>query len=108
MAHFNLSGFPVKRETAKWINLLFDEETQDRNGNYMLRGFTRIEMSEVSLLKLSFGDYSRSSLNFWAYNDEELLLYTFCEGDTTLTIFTDPEIYKVNKSAMLRWYKEEQ
>ena len=102
----NLENYPaIKPETAKWINILFNEETADRKGNYMLRGFTHYEGKEIDFLHLSYGDYS-GGLNFWAYNDEEMLLYTFCEGDTTLTLFNNPKFYKGNKAEMLRWYEK--
>lgn len=102
----DLSAYPaIKKETEKWINTLFDEEDEDRNGNYMLRGCTRQEGTEVSVLNLSYGDYS-DSINFWAYNDEEMLLYTFCEGDTTLTLFTNRETYEKEKTETEKWYEE--
>ena len=103
----DLSAFPqLKTETATWIDKLFSEETTNRNGDYMLRGFTRMEAKEMELLDLHYGDYS-DCLNFWAYNDFEYLLYTFCEGDTTLTIYPDKETYSEGKAETLRWYREE-
>lgn len=103
----DLSAYPsIKPETAKWIDKLFSEETTDRNGNYLLRGLTRREGDEVALLNLSYGEYS-DALSFWAYNDEEMLIYIFCEGDTTLQLFTTREQYESEKAETLRWYKEE-
>ena len=102
---FDLSNFKLDPEIEKWINILFKEEDIDRNGNLMLRGFSRGEMIDVEKLKLHYGEYGRS-LSLWAYSDEEMLLYTYCEGDTTLTLLNNPEIYKKNKHEMLEWYKE--
>ena len=96
----------IKPETEEKINLLFTEEDTDKHGNYMLRGFTYHAVSEMDMLNLHYGDYSKS-LNFWAYNDEEMLLYTYCEGDTTLKLFVKREIYEAEKAEYLRWYKEE-
>ena len=35
----DLSAYPqIKEDTAKYINVAFDKEDTDKNGNYMLRG----------------------------------------------------------------------
>ncbi len=102
---FNLSAFPQLSENAvSWINALFSSEKIDKNGNYMLRGRTYYEVSEMQVLNLHYGDYGRS-LSFWGYNDEEMLIYTYCEGDTTLTIFSKREVYEQEKEETLNWYK---
>lgn len=103
----DLSRFPaVTKETGKWIDALFQEETSNRNGDYMLRGLTHIVAKEMELLHLRYGDYS-DDYSLWGYNDEELFIYTYCEGDTTLTIYKTVEEYNEGKAETLRWYKEE-
>ena len=103
----DLTAYPsITSETEKWINILFNEESEDRKGRYMLRGFTRIEAREMEVLHLHYGDYSRC-LSFWAYNDDEFLIYTFCEGDTTLQMFPTREEYEAEKERTLTWYREE-
>lgn len=105
---FDLSVYSqLSEERQKWINALFNEEDTDRNGNYMLRGFTRNEWQEMQKLELSYGDYSRDGLSFWAYNKADRLIYTYCEGDTTLKIFADDESYQKEYSETLNWYKAE-
>ena len=96
----------ITPETGNWINILFREETEDKHGNYMLRGFSYHGADEVRLLKMRFGDTSPSDLNFWAFNDEEKLLYTFCEGDTTVTLFKDVASYEAQKHDTRKWYIE--
>ncbi len=91
--------------SISWINKLFTEETTDRDGNYMLRGFTYREMSEVIALKCKYGEYAQG-LNFFAYNEEECFIYTYCEGDTTITLFPDRESYKAAYRKTLKWYSE--
>lgn len=104
----DLSFYPtIKPETRRWINILFDEETTDRKGNYMLRGFTRMSAEETARLNCIYGDAGCDCLNFFAYNDEELLIYTYCEGDTTLTILPTREAYETEKAETARWYREE-
>ena len=102
----DLTTYNLPTEIERWINALFTEETTDRNGNYMLCGFTHHEIAEMRVLHLHSGDYSRS-LSGWAYNDEYKLIYTYCEGDTTLKIFDNEEDYLKEKSETLRWYHDE-
>jgi len=103
---FDLRRFNLDPETEKWINILFKEETTDHNGNYMLRGFTRHEMEEVNHLNAHYGDYA-NAYSFYAYNDKERLIYTYCEGDTTLALFETEEVYSKAKAETQQWYKEE-
>ncbi len=103
---FNLSAFPALKDiTRERINRFFSEEDKDKEGNYMLRGFTHHEGTEMIFLGLFYGDFS-DALNFFAYNNEELFLYTYCEGDTTLTLFPDKESYEKGYNVMYEWYKK--
>lgn len=105
---YDLSMFPqLKEKTITWINTLFQEPPEtNRRGNYMLRGFTRYEGNEMAWLGLSYGDYA-DAISFYAYNDEEMLVYEFTEGDTTLQIFNDVVAYEKEKESMRLWYREE-
>lgn len=103
----DLSTYPaITKETEKWINILFDEESTDRKGNYMLRGFAQNPRMEREKLNLVVGAYDHGC-SWWAYNDQEMLIYTYCEGDTTLQMFSTREAYEMEKAETLRWYKEE-
>ena len=72
----------------------------------MLRGFTRCEGAEMNKLGLSYGD-GGDALSFYAYNDPEMLVYTYCEGDTTLKIFNDKAEYETEKAENSNWYLNE-
>ena len=101
-----LSKYPqLSEESIKWINILFDEEDEDSDGQYMLRGFTRREMLEMEKLGMNYGDYA-DAYSFYAYNDKEFMVYTYCEGDTTLKIFADKASYDKEKADCLAWWKE--
>lgn len=103
---FDLSNYPLlEAETKKWINILFKEDSTDRNGNRMLIGFTRCETAEMAKLNLNYGDYA-NGYSFYAYNDKERLIYTYCEGDTTLKPFATKDEYEKEKSETREWYKE--
>lgn len=106
----DFSRFPkLKKDTAEYINKVFDEETTDRNGNFMLRG--RVYDS----LSLWFRDKEKLHLNYapygfyysgFGFNDEERLIYIWCEGDTTVTLFDDEETYLKERAETEKWYEE--
>ena len=99
----------IKSETQRWINKLFAEETIDKNGNKILKGSTgpnRIEMIEMEYLGIHVGEYT-NGYSLYGFNDEEMLIYTYCEGDTTLTLFNDRDIYEKEKERTIEWYRKE-
>lgn len=99
----------VKRETADYINKVFTDECTDRNGNYMLRGFIGDNLNawyrDKEKLNLNYAPYGFYYSGF-GFNDAEMLIYTWCEGDTTLTIFDDRERYMQEREETERWYEE--
>jgi hypothetical protein len=108
----DLSKYPsIEKETAKWIDKLFTQEDEDRNGNYMLRGFTgsdnyRLMFAEME--KLGITDYhTPSAYALYGFNTKEMLIYTWTEGDTTLTLFNNRAEFEKEKAATIAWYKEE-
>lgn len=105
---YDLSAFPqLKETTITWINKLFEKAPElSKRGNFMLRGFTRCEGAEVRVFHLTYGDYA-DAIAFYAYNDEEMMIYEFTEGDVTLQLFSDRESYEKEKQATYEWYKEE-
>ncbi len=103
---FDLSRFPQLSETTiRWINAFFSEEDTDKNGNYILRGFTYRERTAVQELGLNYGDYA-DCYSFFAYNNKELLVFEYCEGDISMKIFPDKESYDNEYMEMYEFYKE--
>ena len=103
----DLTAYKLSPEIIKSLNILFTEEDTSRNGNLLLRGFSQRDgITEINLLNLHYGEYSRS-LNYWAFNDEAKLLFTYCEGDTTCELFSTKELYLKAKTETEKWYKEE-
>ncbi len=102
----DLSGFPqIRPITGKFINALFTEEDKDIDGNYMLRGHTFHMHTEIKELNCKYGDYT-NGYSFYAYNNEELFIYTYCEGDTTLTLYPNKESYDIGYGKTRDWYKK--
>lgn len=106
----DLSRFPqIKEETREYINAVFDEETTDRNGNYMLRGSVGDSLEkwrrDKEKLNLNYAPYGFYYSGF-GFNDAEMLIYTWGEGDTTLTIFSDRTKYEEERKATEKWFDE--
>lgn len=106
----DLSRFDsLKIDTADYINSNFDEETTDRNGNYMLKGFIGDSLAlwyrDKEKLHCNYAPYGFYYSGF-GFNDAEMLIYTWCEGDTTVTLFSDREAYIKEREATEKWYEE--
>ena len=106
----DFSAFPqIKPNTAKYIDSHFDREDMDKNGNYMLRGFIgdSLEMwcRDKEKLNLNYTPYGFYYSGF-GFNDEEMLIYTWCEGDTTVALFSDREKYLKERAKTERWFEE--
>ena len=104
----NLSAYPqIKDDTAKYINAVFDKEDMDKNGNYMLRCFIGDSLDkwyrDKEMLHCNYAPYGFYCSGF-GFNDEEMLIYTWCEGDTTLTLFNDREIYQRERKETEQWF----
>lgn len=42
----------------------------------------------------------------FGFNNEEWIIYTWCEGDTTVTLFENEETYLKEREATKKWYEE--
>ncbi|MCD7996416.1 MAG: hypothetical protein LUH21_04195 [Clostridiales bacterium] len=106
----DLSGYPtLKDDTKEYINNIFDKEDTDHSGNYMLRGFIGDSLSQwyrdKDKLHCNYAPYGFYYSGF-GFNDEEMLIYTWCEGDTTLTLFKDRGTYQKERMTTEQWYEE--
>ena len=103
LEHIDFTPYPtITKEHRSWIETLFNGEDEDGT----LRGFTRREIAEMKLLDMSYGDYA-TAYSFFGYNDTEMMLYTYCEGDTTLKMYSTREEYEKAKKDMVVWYGKE-
>ena len=106
----DFSRFPkLKADTAEYINKEFDDETTDRNGHFMLRGRVYDNLSlwfrDKEKLHLNYAPYGFYYSGF-GFNDDEWIIYTWCEGDTTVTLFDDEETYLRERAETEKWYEE--
>lgn len=107
----NLSQFNlVLEETKNWIDRLFDDYETNQRGNFMLRGFTGSDAygkAEVIAKKLNITEKNYpSSYSWYGFNSKEMMIFTWCEGDMTLELFNDREIFEKEKTHTINWYKE--
>ena len=106
----DLSQFPeIKEETREYINSAFDREDTDKNGNYMLRGFIGDSLEKWYKDKEKLGcNYAPYGFYYsgFGFNNSEMLIYTWCEGDTTLTLFNDRQKYEKERAAIEKWFNE--
>lgn len=105
---YDLSAFPTLSETTKeWINKIFDDvPTTNKRGNFIIFGFTRAERAIMQVLNLTYGEYA-DAISFYAYNDEEMIMFEYTEGDINIQLFLDRDSYEKEKKYTENWYKEE-
>lgn len=106
----DLSMYPqIKADTKEYIDNIFNKEDIDKNGNYMLRGFIGDSLKkwhrDKEKLHCNYAPYGFYYSGF-GFNDEEMLIYTWCEGDTTLTLFNDRDIYERERMETEKWFDE--
>ena len=102
---FNLWNFPkLSANTIKWLNVFFDEQLTDLEGNFMLSGFDPSGFA-ISKFDLSYGAYSEG-LSYWGANSEEMIIFEYVEGDIYMKIFTSPTKYRAEYDKMVAFYKD--
>lgn len=101
----DLSSYALKEITKKIANEYFTEETTDSTGNYMLRGHWLSDMSYQFAYTCEFKLCVVDSYSSYAYSDEQMVTFTYCEGDITLTPFADREKYEESKKSIINFYK---
>lgn len=103
----DLSAYSLNETTQKIANVIFTEETTDRNGEYMLSGNWYGDKSYAFASQCDFELHQVSYYSSYAFSDEQMAVFTYTEGDITLTLFTDREKYEKEKADTIKFYKEE-
>lgn len=105
---FDLSEYPqITERTAKWIQALFSYDDVDRNGYRMLTGDCRHASGPYGeCQKLNCECHMVDGYRTYGFNDEEMMVYTYCEHDTTLKMFNDKAAYEKEKADTIKFYKE--
>ena len=103
----DLSAYPLNEDTVRIADKNFTEETIDRNGNYMLSGHWWSDLSYAFAKKCKFDLVQVNGYSSYAYSDEQMAVFTYCEGDITLTPYTNREAYEREKERTIKFYREE-
>ena len=107
IADLDLSAYKLSETTARIANANFMEETENRNGEYMLSGHWMSDLSYAFAKKCKFDLVQVDGYSSYAYSDEQMAVFTYCEGDITLTPYTNRESYEREKERTIKFYREE-
>lgn len=102
----DLSKYHLREITQKVVNNNFMEETVNRNGDYMLSGHWWVNLSYSFADKCGFDLTVVDSYSAYAFSDEQMAVFTYCEGDINFTPFADMESYLKEKKETIKFYKE--
>ena len=101
----DLSKYHLRDITRKVVNNNFMEETVNRNGDYMLSGHWWANLSYSFADKCGFDLTVVDSYSAYAFSDEQMAVFTYCEGDINFTPFGDMESYLKEKKETIKFYK---
>lgn len=101
----DLSSYSLNETTQRIANVNFMEETENRNGDYMLSGHWWSDLCYAFAEKCKFDLVYADSYSAYAYSDEQMAVFTYTEGDICLTPFTDKEKYEKEKEETIKFYK---
>lgn len=102
----DLSAYRLNEDTVRIVNVNFTEETTDRNGHYMLKGHWLSDLCYQFASKCKFDLVQVDGYSSYAYSDKQMTVFTYCEGDITLTPFIDKAEYEKEKAETVKFYKE--
>lgn len=102
----DLSAYKLSEVTQRIADINFNCETEDKNGNYMLTGHWLSDLCYQFAEKCKFDLVQIDAYSSYAYSDEQLAVFTYCEGDIYLTLFTDKAKYEAEKARIIKFYKE--
>ena len=102
----DLSAYSLSETTQRIANNNFMEETTNRNGEYMLSGHWLSDLCYAFASKCDFELHQIDGYSAYAFSDEQMAVFTYCEGDINLTPFTDREKYEKEKTDTIKFYKE--
>jgi hypothetical protein len=102
----DLSKYHLNEVTQRIANVNFMEETENRNGDYMLSGHWLNDLSYAFAHKCGFNLTQVDGYSAYGYSDGQMAVFTYTEGDIYLTLFTDKAKYEVEKAAIIKFYKD--
>lgn len=104
----SFDGYKLNEKTKRIVNANFMHETTDPHHEYMLTGHWLENLSYQFAAACDFTLETLNGLSEYAFSDEQLSLFTYCEGDITFSPYKDEELYKKRKMEMINFYNEEE
>lgn len=101
----DLSKYHLNETTERIVNANFMEETENRHGDYMLSGHWFSDLSYQFAEKCKFDLVQINGYSSYAYSDEQLAVFTYCEGDIYLTPYETKEEYEKEKQETINFYE---
>lgn len=102
----DLSKYHLSETTQRIADVNFSEETENRNGFYMLSGHWLSDLCYQFAQKCKFDLVQIDGYSAYAYSDEQMAVFTYTEGDIYLTPFENREDYEKEKFDTIKFYKE--
>lgn len=103
---FDLSEYHLSKDTKRLANWKFMEEKTDRNGHYMLAGYWKDNYCYGFAEKCALDLVMVNCYQAYAYSDEQMVVFDYCEGDVTLKPFTDWRAYEKEKAETIAFYRK--
>lgn len=103
----DLSEYHLSDDTKRLADRNFMEEKTDRNGHYMLAGHWIDNYCCRFAEKCALDLVMINCYQAYAYSDEQMVVFDYCEGDITLKPFTDKEAYEKEKAETIAFYRKE-
>lgn len=101
----DLSKYHLNETTERIVNANFMEETKNRHGDYMLSGHWYSDLCYQFAEKCKFDLVQIDGYSSYAYSDEQLAVFTYCEGDIYLTPYETKEEYEKEKQETINFYE---
>lgn len=103
----DLSKYHLSETTERIANANFMEETENRNGFYMLSGHWFSDLCYQFAEKCKFDLTHVDGYRAYAYSDEQMAVFTYTEGDIYLTPFENEDDYLMEKTDTIKFYGED-
>lgn len=104
---FDLSEYHLSNDTKRLADWKFAEEKTDRNGHYMLAGYWKDNYCYGFAEKCALDLVMVNCYQAYAYSDEQMVVFDYCEGDITLKPFANQKAYEKEKAETIAFYRKE-
>lgn len=104
----DFSEYSLSETTERIVDINFTKEATDKHGDYMICGhFPSTFMCHQFCTKCGFDLTQIDGYSAYAFSDEQMAIFTYCEGDVYFSPYKDKERYEKRKQETIRFYKEQ-